>query len=114
MEDCLFCKIANKEIKSEIIYENEKVVIFKDVNPKAPVHLLAVPKKHVSSIMEVEKLGPEELKELLVSISKIAKDLKLDSEGFRVIINTGAAAGQSVNHLHFHIMGKRNFNWPPG
>jgi histidine triad (HIT) family protein len=114
MEDCLFCKIINKEIKSEIIYESDNVLVFKDINPHAPVHLLAVPKKHISSITEIEKLGREQAFELLSVIAKTAKDLGLDSSGFRVVTNTGSSAGQSVNHLHFHILGKRNFKWPPG
>jgi histidine triad (HIT) family protein len=114
MEDCLFCKIVNKQIASEIVYENDYVVVFKDINPKAPVHLLAVPKKHVRSIVEIEKLSLEELSGLLSSISKIAVELDLDKEGFRVVTNTGASAGQSVDHLHFHILGNRKFDWPPG
>jgi len=114
MENCLFCKIINKQIDSEIVYENDYVVVFKDTNPKAPVHLLAVPKKHIRSIAEVEKLNQKELSELLFAISKIAKELDLEKEGFRVVVNTGASAGQSVDHLHFHILGSRKFNWPPG
>jgi len=114
MEDCLFCKIINKEIKSEIIYESENVLVFKDINPHAPVHLLAVPKKHIGSIAEIDKLDAGQVYELLSVISKLAKDLGLDRSGFRVVTNTGNSAGQSVNHLHFHILGKRNFKWPPG
>ena len=114
MKDCLFCKIINNEINSEILYESENVVIFKDINPKAPVHLLAVPKKHIDSIAEIEKLGSEITFELLKSISIVAENLKLKDLGFMVVTNTGVSAGQSVNHLHFHILGKRKFNWPPG
>ena len=114
MEGCLFCKIINKEIKSEIIYESDNVLVFKDINPHAPVHLLAVPKKHVSSIVEIDKLDSKHAVELLSVIAKTAKDLGLDKSGFRVVANTGSSAGQSVNHLHFHILGKRNFKWPPG
>jgi histidine triad (HIT) family protein len=114
MKDCLFCKIINKEIKSEIIYESDNVLVFKDINPHAPVHLLAVPKKHVSSIVEIDKLDSKQAAELLSVIAKTAKDLSLDKSGFRVVTNVGSSAGQSVNHLHFHILGKRNFKWPPG
>lgn len=110
----MFCKIVNKQIASDIIYENDYVVIFKDINPKAPVHLLAVPKKHIGSIAEIEKLSAEELSGLLGSIARIAKEMNLDRQGFRVVTNTGASAGQSVNHLHFHILGNRKFDWPPG
>ncbi len=114
MEECLFCKIINREIKSDIIFENDNILIFKDISPKAPVHLLAVPKKHVTSILEINKLDCELIKELLVTISNTALELGLDKDGFRVVINTGRGAGQSVDHLHFHILGKRKFNWPPG
>jgi histidine triad (HIT) family protein len=114
MENCLFCRIANKEIKSEIVYENEKVLVFKDINPQAPVHLLLIPKKHIASIIDIDKLECCEVFELLKTISIMAKEFNLEQPGFRVVSNTGSAAGQSVDHLHFHILGKRNFNWPPG
>jgi len=114
MEDCLFCKILNKEIESDIVFESDNVLIFKDISPKAPVHLLAVPKEHISSILEIEKLDCKLLKELMEAISKVAIEMGLDKEGFRIVINTGSGAGQSVNHLHFHILGKRKLNWPPG
>lgn len=114
MNDCIFCKIINKEIKSDIVYENSEVVIFKDVNPKAPVHLLAVPTKHIDSLTEIDLLSDVEICSLMKAIAKIAADLKLKDDGFRVVTNIGVSAGQSVNHLHFHILGKRNFEWPPG
>ena len=114
MENCLFCKIVNKQINSETVYENDDVLVFKDKYPKAPVHLLVIPKKHVSSIMEIEDLSDKQTSEMLKTIAKIAKEMELDREGFRVVTNTGASAGQSVDHLHFHILGKRSFNWPPG
>ncbi|MDD5622229.1 MAG: histidine triad nucleotide-binding protein [Actinomycetota bacterium] len=114
MEDCLFCKIINKEIKSDIVFENDSVLIFKDISPQAPVHLLAVPKEHIDSILEVEKLDSGLLKELIDAVSRIALENELDKDGFRIVINTGIGAGQSVNHLHFHILGKRKLSWPPG
>jgi len=114
MEDCLFCKVINKEIKSDIVFENDTVLIFKDISPQAPVHLLAVPKEHIESILEIEKLDCRILKELMEAISRIALENGLDKDGFRVVINTGTGAGQSVNHLHFHILGKRKLTWPPG
>ncbi len=114
MEDCLFCKIINKEIESSIVFESDNVLIFKDISPKAPVHLVAVPKKHVASILEIEKLDCEIIKELMEAMGRVALEMGLDEEGFRIVTNTGSGAGQSVKHLHFHIMGKRKFNWPPG
>ena len=112
--DCIFCKIANKEINSSFVYEDEDIIVFNDVNPVAPVHLLAIPKKHISSIMEIDELEDSISSRILKIISKIAKDMKIDEEGFRIVSNTGAGAGQSVEHLHFHILGGRKFNWPPG
>ncbi len=114
MEDCLFCKIIKREIKSNIVFESDSVLIFEDISPEAPVHLIAIPKKHVGSIMEIDKLERDELKELMEAIGGVAKDMGLDKEGFRVVTNTGSNAGQVVNHLHFHILGKRKFGWPPG
>jgi histidine triad (HIT) family protein len=114
MEDCLFCKIIRKEINSDTVFENENVLVFKDINPKAPVHLLVVPKKHIKSIIEVDQLSSWELSGIMNSISGIAKELDLEKDGFRVVTNTGPGAGQSVDHLHFHILGKRKFTWPPG
>ncbi len=113
MVNCLFCKIANKEIDSKIVYETENVMVFKDIDPKAPVHFLAIPKFHISSILEIEQLDKNILKELFKAIAKVAKDYNLE-KGFRVVTNTGRDAGQSVDHLHFHVLGKRKFNWPPG
>ena len=114
MEDCLFCKIVKKEINSSIIYENDNILIFEDINPKAPVHLLAIPKQHLGSIMEIGKLDGEAMKELFKAINDTVKKFGLEKDGFRVVTNTGKDAGQSVSHLHFHIMGKRKFEWPPG
>ena len=112
--DCIFCKIANKEINCSFIYEDEDIVVFEDANPVAPVHLLAIPKKHVSSIMEIGELEDSISARILKIISKVAKDLNIDEDGFRIVSNTGHGAGQSVAHLHFHILGGRKFGWPPG
>lgn len=112
--DCLFCKIANKEIKGDLVYEDDEIVVFKDINPVAPVHLLAIPRQHISSIMEIDKFEDKLTAGILKVISKIAKEMNIDREGFRVVTNTGDGAGQSVKHLHFHILGGRKFNWPPG
>ena len=114
MEDCLFCKIANREIDSDIVFENEKILVFKDISPVSPVHLLVIPKKHVSSIMEIDKLEDLEIKEIIETIKMMAERFKLDEKGFRVVTNAGPDGGQSVDHLHFHIMGQRKFSWPPG
>ena len=114
MKDCLFCKIANKEIESDIVFEDDKVMVFKDVSPVAPVHLLVIPKKHISSIMEIGKMDSLEIEGMMKTIVSTASDLGLEKDGFRIVTNIGDNGGQSVGHLHFHILGKRKFVWPPG
>jgi histidine triad (HIT) family protein len=114
VNDCIFCRIIKKEIKSDIIYEDDSVLAFKDLNPMAPVHILVVPKKHIGSLTEIGKLSDSEISRILKVISKISLDLELDPDGFRVVTNTGISAGQSVGHLHFHLLGGRVFGWPPG
>lgn len=101
MEDCIFCKIINKEIPGSIVYENDKILAFNDINPQAPVHIIVVPKKHVTTIMEEDK---EMSADIISAIQKIAKQQNIDKTGFRVITNCGKDAGQTVNHLHFHIL----------
>lgn len=113
MADCIFCKIANGEIKSELIYEDEMVVAFHDLNPQAPQHILIVPKVHVANIAE---LNDRELAaHIFVDVvPKIAKKAGVDESGFRLVINTGKEGGQTVNHLHIHLLGGRSMTWPPG
>lgn len=105
MEECIFCKIINKEIPSSIVYEDDKVLAFKDINPQAPVHIIAIPKTHVTSVMEAEKTI---IPDIFDAIQKIAKEQGIDKSGFRVITNCGKDAGQTVNHLHFHILAGTN------
>jgi len=113
MSDCIFCKIANKEINSNLVYEDESVVAFRDLNPQAPQHILIVPKKHVANITELDD------KEIAAHIftevvPKIAKEVGVAESGFRLVINTGEEGGQTVNHLHVHLIGGRKMTWPPG
>jgi len=112
--DCIFCKIADKQIESNLILEDEDFVVFSDINPIAPVHMLIIPKLHVESLLEIEKLGSFKIEKMFSIINKMAKDFGLDVDGFRVVTNIGESACQSVKHLHFHIMGGRKFGWPPG
>jgi histidine triad (HIT) family protein len=114
LKDCLFCKIVNKEIDSDIFFEDEELIVIKDISPVAPVHLLIIPKKHIASIMDIEDLGGNTIINIMITIKKIAADLELDKKGFRVVNNMGPDGGQSVDHLHFHLMGQRKFTWPPG
>ena len=115
MADCIFCKIANKEIPSTVVYEDEQVVAFKDLEPQAPVHVLVIPKKHVASIAELKAEDKELAAHILVDvIPQIAREQKIDQSGFRVVANTGDEGGQTVKHLHFHVLSGRDMTWPPG
>lgn len=112
MEDCIFCKIGKKEIPANILYEDEDVVAFYDIDPKAPVHFLVVPKTHYASIMEVPQ--GDYMGKIIAVIQKIVRDKGMDKQGFRIVVNTGNVGGQTVDHLHFHVLGGRNLGWPPG
>ena len=115
MADCLFCKIAGGEIPSNFLYEDESVVAFSDINPQAPTHILIVPKKHIGSINDFQEVDKDLAAHILVDVvPKIVKDLKIDESGYRVVINTGKDGGQTVPHIHFHILGGRSMQWPPG
>ena len=113
--DCLFCKIAGGEIPSKFIYEDESVVAFCDINPQAPQHILIVPRKHIESINAFEDDDKALAAHILVDVvPKLAKDLKIAESGYRVVINTGDEGGQTVHHLHVHLIGGRSMQWPPG
>ncbi|WP_302826252.1 histidine triad nucleotide-binding protein [Anaerofustis stercorihominis] len=110
MSDCLFCKIINGEIPSTKVYEDERVYAFKDVEPIAPYHVLVVPKKHYSSILDVE--NNDDIVSYVFSICvKLAKDEGFDEKGFRIINNCGDEGGQSVHHLHFHLLAGKKLSW---
>lgn len=109
-EDCIFCKIAKKEIPTDFVYEDENVVAFRDLNPQAPVHVLVIPKEHYASLREVS--DKEVFAHLMYGVQKTAE--KLNLKEFRTVINTGAAAGQTVFHIHVHLLAGRNLLWPPG
>ena len=105
MEDCIFCKIIKKEIPAEIIYEDEEIIAFKDIHPAAPIHILVIPKKHFSNLLEVQGKDQNIISEIYLAINKIAKEQGFAEDGFRVIVNCGKDGGQEVGHLHFHILG---------
>jgi histidine triad (HIT) family protein len=108
---CIFCKIANREIPAQIVLENDHVVAFKDTNPQAPTHVLVVPKKHIRGVAEADDGAL--LGELLLAGRKVADELGL-TNGYRLVLNNGPDAGQSVFHLHLHVLGGRRMAWPPG
>lgn len=105
MMNCIFCKIAKKEIPAEIVYEDEKILAFKDIEPKAPVHILIIPKLHIPSVDHLGKEDKELIGELFLTAKKLAKEFKIDKTGYRLIFNVGKDAGQTVEHLHLHLMG---------
>ncbi|WP_297442064.1 histidine triad nucleotide-binding protein [Sulfurimonas sp.] len=105
---CLFCKIVNKEIPSNIILENDNFLAFHDINPKAPIHILAIPKIHVDSFNEVT---PQTMAGMTAFIQDIAKEVKIEKSGYRVITNIGSDGGQEVKHLHFHVLGGAKLKW---
>lgn len=105
MNDCIFCKIINKEIPSDIVYEDEEILAFRDIHPVTPVHILVIPKKHISSLAELEKEDEAVIGKIYTVINKIAKEEGIFEKGFRVIVNCGEDGGQEVKHLHFHLLG---------
>ena len=109
-EDCIFCKIANGEIPSSKIYEDDKMVAFKDLAPAAPVHVLLVPKQHAKDITEA---APEVVAHMMSKVKEIAASLGVAESGFRLVINTGDDGGQTVKHLHIHLIGGKALGWPP-
>jgi len=115
MSDCIFCKIAGKEIPSTIVYEDDMVLAFKDLEPQAPVHVLVIPKKHVASVAALTAADKDLAAHILVDvIPQLAEKLGVAESGFRVVANTGDEGGQTVKHLHFHLLGGRSMQWPPG
>jgi histidine triad (HIT) family protein len=111
---CIFCQVAAHEKPATILYEDEHCVAFRDINPKAPVHVLVIPRKHITSLNEDLENDKALLGHMLVVAARMAKEQGIDGSGYRTVINTNAEAGQSVFHLHFHILGGRILRWPPG
>ena len=115
MADCIFCKIAQKEIPSTLVYEDDVVVAFRDLEPRAPQHVLVIPKKHVESLLALQEEDKALVSHILVDvIPELAQKLGIAEKGFRVVANTGEEGGQTVKHLHFHLLGGRSMQWPPG
>lgn len=114
MDDCIFCKIAKKEIPARVVFENERLIAFHDLFPQAPVHLLLIPKAHYNTLNHV---GPEDstlLGELMSAAAQLAKEQGMADSGYRVVMNCNADGGQSVYHIHLHLLGGRHLGWPPG
>lgn len=114
MTDCIFCQIIEKKIPAKIVYEDEEIIAFRDINPQAPVHILLLPKKHIESVMKISEQDKSAISKIYTVASQIAKSESIAETGFRIVVNNGPDAGQAVKHLHFHLLGGRKFSWPPG
>lgn len=114
MDNCIFCKIVQGIIPSDKVYEDDKVLAFKDINPGAPVHLLIIPKLHIGSVNELNEEHKELIGHIFIIAKKLAKELGVDESGYRIVNNCGEDGGQTVQHIHFHLLGGRSLNWPPG
>ena len=113
MENCLFCRIGAKQVPSKIVYEDERIFAFEDIHPQAPTHILICPRKHLASLTEAAAEDAALLGHLLLAAAQMARERNLLA-GYRTLLNSGAGAGQSVFHLHLHLLGGRSFRWPPG
>ncbi len=114
MPNCVFCRIASGELPSTLLYQDERVVAFRDLNPRAPTHILVIPREHVSSLATAQPPEERLLGHLLLVAANIARTEGVDESGYRVVVNHGVDAGQTVFHLHVHVLGGRPFTWPPG
>jgi histidine triad (HIT) family protein len=115
MADCLFCKVVAGEVPAKVVKRTDEAVAFRDVDPKAPTHVLVIPTRHIPAVRDAKGAGSDQLLGRLLSFAAhVATELGLDAKGYRIVTNTGPDAGQSVDHLHFHILGGRRFTWPPG
>jgi len=114
MNECLFCKMVSGVIPCDKVHENEYVLAFRDIDPKAPTHILIIPKKHITTLNEINENDQELLGELLLTAKKIAKDEGIDTSGYRTVFNCNSDGGQTVFHIHMHLLGGRPMAWPPG
>jgi histidine triad (HIT) family protein len=113
-EDCIFCKIIKKQIPCEIVYEDDEVIGFKDISPQAPVHIVIIPKEHFDDLNCLKEHQSEIIGHIFIAAKKIAKTLEIAESGYRVVTNCGKQGGQTVGHIHFHLLGGRMLQWPPG
>ena len=112
--DCVFCKIIDGDIPSEIIYEDEDVIAFDDLDPQAPIHFLVIPKKHIKSLEELDENDSHLIGKIFLAIRQIARKKGIAETGYRIVNNIGENGGQTVPHIHFHVLGDRSMQWPPG
>lgn len=112
--DCLFCKMVAGDIKPDVVHEDDQVLVFRDIAPQAPVHVLLIPKKHVTNLDDAEAGDAALLGHILLTAQKVARDLGVANDGFRLVTNCNRNGGQTVYHLHFHLLAGRHMTWPPG
>jgi len=112
--DCLFCKIAKGEMESEFVFEDDKVVAFNDINPQAPIHILIIPREHISGPAAIDENNSGLAGHLLAVAAMLARDLGIEENGYRIVFNNGRDGGQTVDHIHLHLIGGRRLGWPPG
>lgn len=113
-KDCVFCRIVRRELEAAVLFENERVLAFEDIRPRAPVHVLVIPKAHIPSLNEAREGSEPLLGELLSTAREMARRRGVDASGYRIVLNTGPQSGQEVFHIHFHVLGGRPLSWPPG
>jgi histidine triad (HIT) family protein len=111
---CLFCNILEKKVPATVVYEDEHALAFRDIRPVAPTHVLVIPKKHIAAIHDLEPADAAVLGNVFVAARKVAEQENLVEDGFRLVVNDGDAAGQTVHHIHVHVLGGRDLTWPPG
>lgn len=114
MTDCLFCKMAEGSLETEVVYEDEFILAFRDINPQAPTHVLVIPRRHISTLNEINQDDAELLGRMMVAARVVAEQEGVAERGYRTVINCNAEAGQSVYHVHLHVLGGRPMHWPPG
>jgi len=114
MADCLFCRIVSGDIESNVVHQDDTVVAFRDINPQSPTHIVIVPRKHIPSLSDLADVDDGIVGHLVRIAAEIARTEGIAEQGYRLVANCGPAAGQSVDHLHFHLLGGRNLSWPPG
>ena len=114
MGDCIFCRIARKELASEIVLETDELLAFRDINPQAPTHIVLIPKRHIAKLLDLEADDEALVGKLVRTASELARKEGIAERGFRLVANCNREAGQSVDHLHFHLLGGRPMRWPPG
>ncbi len=114
MSDCLFCKIVSGEISTDFVYKDENVIAFRDINPQAPTHILIIPREHIETLNDIDQSHVELLGAMQLTASYLAKEEGINEKGFRTVFNCNRAAGQTVFHIHLHLLGGRSMGWPPG